>query len=89
MLDKRVNIFLKIIPILSIIYIISPFDFPGPLDDIGVFSLAMVVFVEACPKEVVKEHLDQINHRSIDEDSTNEEIIDAEFKDAGTPDEEA
>ena len=85
MLDKRVNPFLKLIPIFGIIYVISPFDFPGPLDDIAVFTLALVIFVEACPKSVVKEHLAQIHPQGMEDNSTNEDVIDVEFKNVDDP----
>ena len=56
MADNRVNVLLKILPIASLLYLISPFDFPGPIDDAMVIGLGLYTFVELCPNDVVKEH---------------------------------
>lgn len=67
-IDKRVPIYSKILPIIVVVYIISPFDivpavlapFIGSLDDIIVFFLGMKGFVACIPDEIVEEHLAQI-----------------------------
>jgi uncharacterized membrane protein YkvA (DUF1232 family) len=57
--DKRVNPFLKLIPIGSLIYLISPIDLisgiPGvsALDDVALVSLGAYLFIEFCPPDVV------------------------------------
>jgi uncharacterized membrane protein YkvA (DUF1232 family) len=61
--DKRVNPFLKLIPIGSLIYLISPIDLiagiPGvsALDDVALVSLGAYLFIEFCPPDVVQEHM--------------------------------
>jgi uncharacterized membrane protein YkvA (DUF1232 family) len=60
-LDKRVPVFTKIIPVLALIYLVSPIDvLPdyrllgiGHLDDIIVVGVLFLVFIAASPKEVV------------------------------------
>jgi uncharacterized membrane protein YkvA (DUF1232 family) len=57
MADRRINPFLKILPVASLIYLVSPLDLAfGPLDDAAVVSLALYLFVELCPPNVVAEH---------------------------------
>lgn len=58
--DRRVNPLIKLIPIASIAYIVIPDLVVGPLDDAAVVGLAAYVFVELCPPEVVKEHMDRL-----------------------------
>jgi len=59
MADKRVNPFLKLIPIASVVYLVVPFDLAPiiPLDDMAVLGLGMYLFIEFCPPEVVEEHM--------------------------------
>jgi len=62
MADKRVNPFLKLIPALSLVYLVVPFDFAPiiPLDDAAILGLGMYLFIEFCPPEVVEEHMSQL-----------------------------
>jgi uncharacterized membrane protein YkvA (DUF1232 family) len=66
--DGRVNFFLKGLPLLAVVYMISPVDLlpawlMGPLaplgvaDDLGVILLALNLFIELSPPDVVREHL--------------------------------
>ena len=59
--DRRVNPFLKLLPIGSLIYLLVPDIAPGPIDDAAVIWLATYLFVELCPPEVVQEHLETLN----------------------------
>jgi hypothetical protein len=55
--DPRITPFLKILPLGSILYLISPFDMAIPLiDDIGILWFFTYLFVELCPDEIVEEH---------------------------------
>ncbi len=80
--DRRVNPLLKLIPIASIAYIIIPDLVLGPLDDAAVVGLASYVFVELCPPEVVKEHMDRLTSvvdgtfREVSDDDSPREITD-------------
>ncbi len=83
--DKRVNSFLKLIPIGSLIYLISPIDLisgiPGvsALDDVALVSLGAYLFIEFCPPEVVQEHMQKLtSNMDIVE---GDDIVDAEAVD--------
>ena len=88
--DKRVNPWLKLIPVAGLLYLISPIDlipdiaFPiiGELDDAAVLWITNYFFVELCPPEIVNEHLKALSAKTGAKDD--EEIVDAdsvEFKD--------
>ena len=92
--DPRVNIFLKLLPIASIIYLIIPSPIPPdliplPLDDALFVWLATYLFVELCPPDVVQEHMRALNMeipgKWSDKDTTKateveeDDIIDAEY----------
>ncbi len=66
--DSRVPIYLKVIPTIGLLYVISPLDFIpdlalglGQLDDIGVILASIEGFIALCPQNVVDEHLAEIN----------------------------
>jgi uncharacterized membrane protein YkvA (DUF1232 family) len=78
--DKRVSIWLKLIPISCLVYFIIPTDLLiGPIDDAIIFYLGMDVFIEFCPREIVEEHLQAMVVKSTPA-SQEEDVIDAEFK---------
>jgi len=62
--DDRVPFVTKIIPILTLIYVISPVDLVpgmvvpglGQLDDLAVFLIGLRLFVDVCPPALVAEH---------------------------------
>lgn len=56
--DPRVPKYLKLLPALSLVYMLFP-DLPGPLDDVTAFLLGMYLFVRLSPKEVVREYLEE------------------------------
>jgi uncharacterized membrane protein YkvA (DUF1232 family) len=63
--DRRVNTWLKLIPIGGVIYLISPIDLIpeialpviGVLDDAAILWLTNHLFIELCPPDVVQEHV--------------------------------
>lgn len=55
--DRRVNVFLKLLPIGSLVYLFLPDLAPGPVDDAAVIWLGAYLFVELCPPDVVQEHM--------------------------------
>jgi len=69
MVDKRINFFLKILPVASVIYLFSPIDLApglalpviGALDDAAVLWLGTTLFMSLCPDEIVQEHTDALN----------------------------
>ena len=88
MQDSRVSFFLKILPFGSLVYFISPFDFPTPIDDAGVIWFFASLFLELCPADVVREHQVAIEKENIDKrrergeniEFSEENIVDVEFK---------
>ncbi|HSB01731.1 MAG TPA: hypothetical protein VLE49_13860 [Anaerolineales bacterium] len=82
--DKRVSPWVKLIPIGSLAYLISPIDIimgiPGvdALDDAAVLWIGSTLFVELCPPNVVQEHMKELNSNLQD---PSEEIVDAESTD--------
>ena len=88
--DKRVNPWLKLIPVAGLVYLISPIDlipdvvFPiiGQLDDAAVLWITNYFFVELCPPEIVSEHLKALNAGTNTKDD--DDIVEADsvdFKD--------
>lgn len=80
--DKRVNIFLKILPVGGLIYLVSPIDIIpdialpviGYLDDALVVWLCSTLFVALCPDEVVQEHMNALH-----------KVVNATWRDAPDP----
>ena len=61
--DSRVPIYLKVIPALAAVYVISPLDLIpdiapviGQLDDIGILLMSVEGFIALCPANIVDEH---------------------------------
>lgn len=61
--DNRVPVYLKAIPVVALIYVVSPLDLIpdiipvlGQLDDIGVIMVALNLFNNMVPSELVAEH---------------------------------
>jgi hypothetical protein len=55
--DNRVNFFLKLLPISTLVYLISPLDAVVPVvDDALIIGIGTYVFIELCPQDVVEEH---------------------------------
>lgn len=84
MADRRVNIFLKALPLASLGYLILPADlipvvpFVSALDDAAILWLGSTLFVELCPDDVVQEHKRALNSNLSDD---TDEIVDAESTD--------
>ena len=83
MTDRRVNFFLKLLPIASLVYLIFPFDlapgiaFPviGALDDAAILWIGTSLFMNLCPEDVVEEHWNELT-----------KVISAKWRDAGPGD---
>ncbi len=86
MSDRRISFFLKLLPLASIAYFISPVDlapgvaFPviGVLDDAAILWIGSTLFVELCPPSVVKEHQTELES-NLEDDSG--DVVDAETTD--------
>ncbi len=83
--DRRVNPWVKLIPVGALVYLVSPIDIimgiPGvdALDDAAVLWLGSNFFIELCPPDVVEEHRQELSN-NLDVDST-DDIVDAEVTD--------
>jgi hypothetical protein len=81
--DPRVSLFLKVLPVGSLIYLIFPDLVPGPLDDAFVIWLGSYLFVELCPPQVVQEHMTALKQvvpgQWRDAQPSDNEIIDADY----------
>lgn len=77
--DKRVNFFLKLLPISTLVYLVSPLDAAVPaVDDAFVIGLGTYVFIELCPQDVVEEH--QARLAGITPDASPEDpVVDTSF----------
>ena len=69
--DPRVPIWTKAIPVLTIVYLVSPVDWLinlipvlGQLEDIAVLGLGMQLFIRLAPQDVVDEHTLQLKARN-------------------------
>lgn len=86
MLDRRVSIFLKALPLASLVYLVLPEFFPV-VDDAIVLWLGAYLFVELCPDDIVDEHMKKLRHveitaensRPTSETTARNEVVDAEF----------
>jgi uncharacterized membrane protein YkvA (DUF1232 family) len=92
--DKRVPFLLKLLPVGTLIYLISPIDIApglalpviGALDDAAIIWLGSSLFIFLCPDNVVQEHLammDKVIDTSWKEakDSSSADLIDGEARD--------
>ena len=65
--DRRVPIWTKVIPFLSLVYLVIPADLVpdvlvglGQLDDLAVLALGLKLFLELVPPAVAQEHLNDL-----------------------------
>lgn len=83
--DSRVNFLAKLIPIGTLIYLISPVDavsIPviGAVDDAALLWLGSYIFTELCPPDVVAEHMKSLAGNMNPQDSK-DDVVDAETTD--------
>lgn len=86
MSDDRVSPFIKVLPLASLAYLIFPFDLVpgialpviGALDDAAVLWIGSTLFVELCPDEVVREHMQTLGGIV---DGSADDIVDADATD--------
>ena len=67
MFDPRVPLWVKTIVPASLVYLISPVDFMpdvipglGQLDDLAVMIIGVKLFIELCPPEIVRQHMQEL-----------------------------
>lgn len=81
--DPRVSTWVKLLPIGSLIYVLSPIDIimgvPGldAVDDAAIIGLGYYFFIEMCPPDVVQEHLKAIEGIK-EEPSASNDVVDGE-----------
>ena len=74
MKDNRVSPLLKLLPVLSLGYLILfPDLLPGPIDDAGIIALLMGIFMAFVPQDIVEEY------KKIQK--AEDEIIEGDFRD--------
>lgn len=78
MRDKRVHPLVKVLPFLSLIYLVYPDLVPGPFDDAVVITLFLQFFLTLIPDELIDEHKFELE---LQENTTKdrEDIIEGEF----------
>lgn len=85
--DKRVNIILRALVPLALVYAIVPTDFVrdqvpvvGRFDDILVLGMALLILLKLAPKHIIDEHLGArpISNRPEDSDPNN--VVDGESR---------
>lgn len=78
MRDKRVHPLVKVLPFLSLIYLVYPDLVPGPFDDAVVITLFLQFFLTLIPDELIDEHKFELE---LQEKNANdrEDIIEGEF----------
>jgi uncharacterized membrane protein YkvA (DUF1232 family) len=61
MVDRDVPIWVKTVPVLMVLYLLSPLDLvPDPIlglgqvDDLAIFLIGLKLFVDLCPRDVVR-----------------------------------
>jgi len=92
MADRRVNPFLKLLPIGALAYLVIPDLIIGPIDDAVIIWLGTYLFVELCPPAIVQEHRQKLEHElegkmsdlpNTGDALNDEEIVDAEYWEEG------
>lgn len=77
-LDKRVAIYLKLIPVAALVYLVVPFDLViGPIDDAALIMGAMQLFISLCPQELVEERSQELQKKKEAAKASSIRIIDS------------
>lgn len=84
--DSRVSFLAKLIPIGTLIYLVSPVDavsIPviGAVDDAALLWLGSYIFTELCPPEVVAEHMKSLAGNMNPQDAAKDDVVDGETTD--------
>jgi uncharacterized membrane protein YkvA (DUF1232 family) len=65
--DRRVPIWVKVVPFISIAYLFIPADIVpdffvglGQLDDLAIIALGLKLFLELAPPDVINEHMNAL-----------------------------
>jgi uncharacterized membrane protein YkvA (DUF1232 family) len=91
-MDERVNPLIKLLPVATLIYVVSPIDFlpVNPIDDAFVIWIGTTLFVELCPPDVVQEHMRSLVNRVMPDQwkagqppMQEGDVVDGEFFESG------
>ena len=81
--DRRVNLILRALVPLSLLYVISPFDlvrdsvpFLGRADDVIIVGLAILLLIKLSPRHIVDEHLGRQPRSNRPEDQDSSQVVD-------------
>ena len=81
--DRRVNLVLRALVPLSLLYVISPFDlvkdsipFLGRADDLIIVGLALLLLIKLSPRYIVDEHLGKQPKSNRPEDQDPSQVVD-------------
>ena len=86
--EPAVPLLMKAIPVLAVVYVVSPIDLVpdvipivGQLDDLGVIILALETFLKLCPPRAVDFHRSALDsRRPYSAMPADGDVIDAEFR---------
>lgn len=74
--DEKVSFWTKLIPPLTLLYVISPLDFIpdaflglGQLDDLGIILVGMTLFLKLCPPNLVQYYHNLLEYGPGDDNS--------------------
>ncbi len=83
--DSRVPMWVKFVPPLAILYLISPIDLiPDPvlglgqLDDLAVLLLGFKVFVELCPPEIREQYRAELGGGAVPQ--PDDDVVDTTYR---------
>ena len=78
MKDERVHPLVKVLPFLSLLYLVYPDLVPGPFDDAVVIALFLQFFLTLVPDEIIEEHKFELELQKKNTNS-GDKIIEGEF----------
>ncbi len=78
MKDRRVHPLIKVLPFLSLLYLVYPDFIPGPFDDAVVIALFLQIFLSLVPDEYIDEHRFNRDFKK-PKPSSEDTIIEGEF----------
>ena len=86
--DRRVNIVLRLLIPLAIIYFLSPIDlahdrklpYLGRVDDVIIFGFAVLLLTRLAPKHVIDEHMGRAPRSNRPEDKDPDKVVDGSSK---------
>ena len=85
--DSRVPLWVKFIPPLAILYLVSPIDLIadpilglGQLDDLAILLLGFKVFVELCPPEIRERYRAELAGGTAPQPQPDDDVVDTTYR---------